>query len=96
VYYHQLGWTAEQDVLFYETPETPQYLFGVEVSDDGQTLLLTMHDSCDPVNRLFYFDLRSFDGKDVKTIGTPDRHRLGRTEHHSEFRCKGKWGSEMR
>lgn len=41
----------------------------METSEDGATLLLTMNDSCDPVNGLYYFDLRGFDGKDVGTIG---------------------------
>lgn len=69
VYYHKLGWRTDQDVLFYETPDTPKWLFGMEVSDDGETLMLTSHDSCDPVNRLFYFDLRGFDGENISTIG---------------------------
>ncbi len=69
VYYHRLGTDEGEDPLFFEDPEHPKWLYGVEVSDDGETLLLTSSDSCDPVNRLYYFDLRAFDGKDVGTIG---------------------------
>ena len=70
MYYHRLGSSEEEDVLFFESPENPKWLYGTEVSQDGETLLLTAGDSCDPVNRLFYFDLRGFDGKDIGTIGT--------------------------
>jgi len=69
VFYHRLGTDEGEDSVFWEDAEHPKWMYGVEVSDDGQTLLLTSNDSCDPVNRLYYFDLREFDGKDVKTIG---------------------------
>jgi prolyl oligopeptidase len=69
VFYHRLGTDEKEDCVFWEDAEHPKWMYGVEVSDDGQTLLLTSNDSCDPVNRLYYFDLREFDGKDVKTIG---------------------------
>lgn len=69
IYYHRLGTPESEDALFFEDPAHPKWLFGVETSEDGATLLLTMNDSCDPVNGLYYFDLRAFDGKDVGTIG---------------------------
>ena len=69
VYHHRLGTDEKEDCLFWEDAEHPKWMYGVEVSDDGQTLLLTSSDNCDPVNRLYYFDLRAFDGKDMGTIG---------------------------
>ena len=30
---------------------------GAELSDDGRYVLITIHDGCDPVNKLFYVDL---------------------------------------
>ncbi|EWM26305.1 prolyl endopeptidase [Nannochloropsis gaditana] len=69
VYYHRLGTDEKEDVLFWHDPSQPKWMYGVEIADDGETLLLTSNDSCDPVNRLYYFDLRGFDGRDMKSIG---------------------------
>jgi hypothetical protein len=52
------------------------YVWGAQVTDDGKTLLLASHETCDPVNRLYYFDLTNFDGADIKTIGAPSVHCL--------------------
>jgi prolyl oligopeptidase len=69
VYYHRLGTTEAEDQLLFESAENPQWLYGCEVSEDGNTLILSINDSCDPVNRLFLFDLSNFDGRDVGKIG---------------------------
>eukprot|EP01121_Diplochlamys_sp_Union-15-3_P000526 TRINITY_DN1045_c0_g1_i8.p1 TRINITY_DN1045_c0_g1~~TRINITY_DN1045_c0_g1_i8.p1 ORF type:complete len:657 (-),score=112.36 TRINITY_DN1045_c0_g1_i8:312-2243(-) len=54
VYYHRLGTPQSQDILIYETPEEPDWLFGVEVSDDGKYFFLTIYKDCDPVNKFYY------------------------------------------
>ena len=34
-----------------------------------QCLQIDINDTCDPVNRLFYIDMSSFDGESVSTLG---------------------------
>eukprot|EP00163_Fabomonas_tropica_P002767 TRINITY_DN1216_c0_g1_i2.p1 TRINITY_DN1216_c0_g1~~TRINITY_DN1216_c0_g1_i2.p1 ORF type:complete len:774 (+),score=190.38 TRINITY_DN1216_c0_g1_i2:121-2442(+) len=62
IYYHILGTPQSEDKLVFHVPDHPQWMTGVEVTDDGHYLLLTLSDSCDPVNRVYYVDLR-----DIKT-----------------------------
>lgn len=57
VYYHVLGTSQSADKLIFAAPEEPEWMFGVEVSDDGKSLLITVSKDCDPVNRLFLADL---------------------------------------
>ncbi|KAG5176056.1 prolyl endopeptidase [Tribonema minus] len=70
VFYHRLGTDAAEDQLVYEAgAENNKWLLSCESSDDYQTLLINIHDSCDPVNRLFYLDMSRFDGASVATLG---------------------------
>lgn len=69
LYYHRLGTPQEQDQVVFEDPENPKWLYGSEVSDDGAYLLVTIGESCDPVNRLYLYPLAGFDGRDVGTLG---------------------------
>lgn len=36
LYYHQLGTDQQEDVLCYEAPDEPKWMFGAEVTDDGK------------------------------------------------------------
>ena len=36
---------------------------GAEVSDCGRYIILTPHEGCAPLNRLFYYDLEKYDGE---------------------------------
>jgi hypothetical protein len=36
LYYHRLGTDQREDVLFYEAPDEPKWMFGAEVTDDGK------------------------------------------------------------
>jgi hypothetical protein len=36
LYYHRLGTDQQEDVLCYEAPDEPKWMFGAEVTDDGK------------------------------------------------------------
>ncbi|KAJ7519090.1 hypothetical protein O6H91_20G022400 [Diphasiastrum complanatum] len=57
LYYHFLGTDQSEDILCWKDPDNPKWLFGSEVTDDGKYLIMTLEEGCDPVNRLYYFDL---------------------------------------
>eukprot|EP00455_Lapot_gusevi_P030934 TRINITY_DN3335_c0_g4_i1.p1 TRINITY_DN3335_c0_g4~~TRINITY_DN3335_c0_g4_i1.p1 ORF type:complete len:745 (+),score=189.14 TRINITY_DN3335_c0_g4_i1:73-2307(+) len=57
IYYHSIGTPQSQDILVYTDPEHGEYLHGAEVTDDGRYVLITVSCGCEPVNKLYYFDL---------------------------------------
>ena len=57
VYYHRLHTAQSEDVLVFSTPHEPKWMNSAQVSDDGRYLLLTISESTEPVNRLYYFPL---------------------------------------
>ncbi|OCT78208.1 prolyl endopeptidase [Xenopus laevis] len=57
LYYHVLGTSQSDDVLCAQFPEEPKWMGGAEVTDDGQYVLLSIREGCDPVNRLWYCKL---------------------------------------
>lgn len=69
MYYHRLGEAQTTDTLCYEDPENPTYMFGAEVTDDGKYAIVTVSESCDPVNKLYLIDLSKYpDGLKGKWI----------------------------
>ncbi|GCB69035.1 hypothetical protein scyTo_0008320, partial [Scyliorhinus torazame] len=58
LYYHKLGFQQSEDILCAEFPDYPKWMGGAEVSDDGLYVLLSIREGCDPVNRLWYCDLK--------------------------------------
>ncbi|XP_072355981.1 prolyl endopeptidase-like isoform X2 [Scyliorhinus torazame] len=58
LYYHKLGFQQSEDILCAEFPDYPKWMGGAEVSDDGLYILLSIREGCDPVNRLWYCDLK--------------------------------------
>jgi prolyl oligopeptidase len=70
VYYHKLLTPISQDQLVLGTcPEHSKWLYSVDVTDDGCTLLLSSMESCDRVNRLYTYDLTVFNGFNVSSLG---------------------------
>ncbi|KAF3796155.1 Prolyl endopeptidase [Nymphaea thermarum] len=59
LYYHFLGTDQSEDILCWKDPENPRYLFGSQITEDGKYLLLYIEEGCDPVNKLYYYDLSS-------------------------------------
>ena len=57
LYYHRLGEVQDGDTLIYEDPSNPTHMFGAEVTDDGHYAIVTVSESCDPVNKLYLIDL---------------------------------------
>lgn len=54
VYFHKLGTPQADDVLIYQRPQNKDWGFGIEVSDDGNYLLLSVSQGTDSRNRFFY------------------------------------------
>nr|CAB3265146.1 prolyl endopeptidase [Phallusia mammillata] len=59
LFYHRLGTKQSEDVLFAEFPENPNWMSGITITDDGDYALLAISEGCDPVNKLWYIDLRT-------------------------------------
>ncbi|XXG71841.1 hypothetical protein AAC387_Pa07g1073 [Persea americana] len=57
VYYHYLGTDQSQDILCWKDAEHPKWTFGTEVTEDGKYVILSIFESCDPVNKVYYCDL---------------------------------------
>src|SRR4051812_31605678 len=57
IYYHRIGREQARDELVYDRPDQPDWLFGAEVTDDGQYLIITVYQGTDVKTRLFFIDL---------------------------------------
>lgn len=66
LFYHTLGTEQVEDVLCWEDPANPEWMFGAEVSDDGRYLLMSISSDCDPVNKLYYTDLEALPSGGVR------------------------------
>lgn len=62
LYYHFLGTDQSEDILCWRDSEHELWLSSARISDDGQYLVLSIREGCDPVNRLFYCDLTTLSG----------------------------------
>lgn len=63
VYYHKIGTEQRLDTLVYERPQNKDWGFGIEVSEKGDYLLLSISQGTDSSNRFFYKPLE--EGADV-------------------------------
>ena len=57
VYYHRLGTAQASDQLILERPDSPDWLFRAEVSDDGQYAVITVSQGSDERTRLYFVDM---------------------------------------
>jgi prolyl oligopeptidase len=53
LYYHKIGQLQDQDLLVLKDEKNPTHMFGAELSDDGEYLMVSVSESCDPVNKLY-------------------------------------------
>ncbi|RMG42122.1 MAG: S9 family peptidase [Planctomycetota bacterium] len=57
IYYHRVGTPQSQDVLVYRRPDHPDWGFGVDVTEDGRYLVITIWKGTDDKYRIVYRDL---------------------------------------
>jgi prolyl oligopeptidase len=57
LYFHAVGTPQQKDVLVYERPDKPDWMFSPEVTDDGRFLIVYQFEGTEPKNRLFIQDL---------------------------------------
>lgn len=67
LYFHRLGDPQEHDALIYERPDQSEWGFTPEVSEDGNTLIISVWKGTDPKNLMFWKDLRD-PGSEVKPL----------------------------
>ena len=53
-YFHRLGTAQEQDLLVYRRPDHPTWSFWIQRSDDDRHLILSISESTDPQNQVWY------------------------------------------
>jgi prolyl oligopeptidase len=63
VYFHPVGGAQDRDELVYERPDHPEWLFDVDVTDDGRFLVISQSEGTEPKNRVFLRDLTRPDSK---------------------------------
>jgi prolyl oligopeptidase len=57
LYFHRLGDAQDEDELYYENKDQPDYRFTAEVSDDGRYVVINVDRSTEPKNLVLYRDL---------------------------------------
>lgn len=57
LYYHKVGTPQSDDELIYDRKDQPDWNFQGEITDDGQFLIISISQSTDPRNRLYFMDL---------------------------------------
>ena len=72
LYYHKLGTPQAEDVLVYERPDQKDWLFGGNVTEDGNYLIITVFQGTDIRNRVYYKDLKTSDAPVVKLLDNFD------------------------
>uniref|UniRef100_A0A3Q2USM6 Prolyl endopeptidase n=1 Tax=Haplochromis burtoni TaxID=8153 RepID=A0A3Q2USM6_HAPBU len=58
LYYHVIGTNQSEDILVAEFPDHPKWHSAVTISDDGRYAVLSITEGCEPVNQLWYCDLK--------------------------------------
>jgi prolyl oligopeptidase len=68
VYFHKLGTPQADDVLVYERPDQKDWLFGGNVTEDGNYLIITVSQGTDVKSRVYYKNLKASDAPVVKLL----------------------------
>lgn len=63
IFFHKVGTAQSEDTLLMEAKGlgNEEFMFGVEVSEDGAYLIITVSESCAPKNMLYVAPLANFD-----------------------------------
>lgn len=70
LYFHKLGTPQAEDVLVYDRPDEKNWMFGGEVTEDGDYLVISVSQGTDPRNLVFWKDLRNPEASVVELINT--------------------------
>ena len=68
VYFHKLGTPQSEDVLVYERPDQKDWLFGAQVTEDGDYLIIPIFQGTDSKTRVYYKDLKRNNSGVVKLL----------------------------
>ena len=68
VYFHKIGSPQSEDALVYERPDQQDWLFGGNVTEDGNYLIVTVFKGTDVKSRVYFKDLRAKDAPVVKLL----------------------------
>jgi prolyl oligopeptidase len=72
MYYHKIGTPQSEDVIVFDRPDHPDWLFGGSVTDDGRYLVISIRRGSASGNMVFYKDLSKPDAKIVELITSFD------------------------
>ena len=62
IYYHYLNTNQDKDAVCFSIPENPNHMPSASVSDDGNYVIFTVSESCDPANKVYIGSLDGFKG----------------------------------
>lgn len=68
LYYHKLGTPQTEDILIYHRPDQKEWMFSGGVTEDGRYLIISVSQSSDPKNLVFYKDLQNPDSPTIELI----------------------------
>ena len=68
IYFHKIGTPQSDDTLVYERPDQKDWLFGGNVTEDGNYLIITVFQGTDSKTRVYYKDLKAKDAQVVKLL----------------------------
>jgi prolyl oligopeptidase len=74
IYYHRLdNKSQDEDELVYSVPSKPNWMFGVELSEDGKYLIISVSESTAEVNQLYYAPLKFKNQEEQSDVVFDDR-----------------------
>lgn len=85
LYFHHIGTPQADDELVYERPDQPDWMFGADMSENGDTLVISVRRSTEPRNLVLVQDLRRPGARPRELIG----------DWTASFEFLGKHGDEL-